>query len=311
MHVLPDILDTCDTCFLQEHWLLEDQLHILNDVNHDFTSVGISGMDSWSLLPGRPYGGCGILYRKSLLPLVKVINTHSKQFCAIELSGSTDSFLIICVYFPSDCAVSSSSDYLNTLGELEGFFETQSPDCNILIVGDFNVDFSRHGHSVQLLQNFMRDNFLVVADLRFQGEINFTYERDDGCVHSWIDHIMCSESCLNSITNVSRLDLAVNLSDHYPLEFYFEVLCALPPVSSPPFMLHHTNVPKFDWASASPSDLNKFRDLVENSLPKLPDAASACCEPTCDVHQSSLDEFCSQLSASLLDSAIVLHSFVS
>ena len=114
---------------------------------------------------------------------------------------------------------------------------------------------------------------------------------------------MCSESCMNSITNVSRLDLAVNLSDHHPLEFCFQVSCALPHVSSPSYMLHHTNVPKFNWASASPSDLNKFRDLVENSLPKLTDAASACCEPTCDVHQSSLDEFCNQWSACLLDSA--------
>ena len=55
--------------------------------------------------------------------------------------------------------------------------------------------------------------------------------------------------------------------------------------------------------ATSPSDLNKFRDLVENSLPKFPYAASACCEPTCDVDQSSLDEFCIQLSACLLDSA--------
>lgn len=92
MHVLPGILDKCDICFVQEHWLLEDQLHELNNINHDFTSVGVSGMDNWSLLPGCPYGGCGILYHKSLLSHVKIINTYSKQFCAIELSGSSDSF---------------------------------------------------------------------------------------------------------------------------------------------------------------------------------------------------------------------------
>ena len=81
LHVLPDILDSCDICFLQEHWLLEDQLYELNNINHNFTSAGVSGIDNWSLLPGRPYGGCGILYRKILLPYVKILNTYSKRFC--------------------------------------------------------------------------------------------------------------------------------------------------------------------------------------------------------------------------------------
>lgn len=159
--------------------------------------------------------------------------------------------MIICVYLSSDCAVSSSSDYLNTLGELEGFIETQSFNCNTLIVGDFNDDFSRHGSNVQLLRNFMQDSCLVAVDLRFQSEINFTYERDDGCVQSWIDHVVCSEPCVNLITNVSQVDLAINLSDHYPLKFCFQVLFAFSPIPSPPLSLHHTSAPKFSWSSAS------------------------------------------------------------
>ena len=104
-------------------------MYELNNINHNFTSAGVSGIDNRSLLPGRPYGGCGILYRKFLLPYVKILNTYSKRFCAIELSGSSDSFLIICVYLPSECAP-SSSDYLNTLGELDGFIESQNANCN-------------------------------------------------------------------------------------------------------------------------------------------------------------------------------------
>ena len=62
--VLPDLLDTCDICFIQEHWLFTDHLSDLNSMNSDFISVGVSGMDSGTLLHGRPYAydGCGILY---------------------------------------------------------------------------------------------------------------------------------------------------------------------------------------------------------------------------------------------------------
>ena len=56
-------------------------------------------------------------------------------------------FLLICVYLPTDFQPSSFTDYLNALGELEGFIDSQSFD-HILISGDFNVDFDRGGDGV-------------------------------------------------------------------------------------------------------------------------------------------------------------------
>ena len=50
--VLPDLLDTCDICFIQEHWLFTEHLSDLNSVNNEFTSFGVSGMDSGILLCG-------------------------------------------------------------------------------------------------------------------------------------------------------------------------------------------------------------------------------------------------------------------
>ena len=146
--MLPDLLDTCDICFIQEHLLLTEHLSALNSVKSEFISVGVSGMDSGTLLCGRPYGGCGILYRKSLIPCVKTLSTGSNCFCAIKLSDSLgSSFLLICVYLPTDFQPSSFTDYLNALGELEGFIDSQSFD-HILISGDFNVDFDRGGDGV-------------------------------------------------------------------------------------------------------------------------------------------------------------------
>jgi hypothetical protein len=47
----------------QEHWLHHNQLATINEISHDFCSVSVSGMDFESLLVGRPFGGCSILYR--------------------------------------------------------------------------------------------------------------------------------------------------------------------------------------------------------------------------------------------------------
>ena len=67
-------------------------------------------------------------------------------------------------YLPSDNVVSSFSDYLNTLGELEGFIESQHCDST-LVAGDFNVDFDHGGPLASLLEDFASDQNFVVCDL--------------------------------------------------------------------------------------------------------------------------------------------------
>ena len=39
------LLQSCDLCFIKEHWLFREHLGSLNTSN-DFLSVGVSGMDS-------------------------------------------------------------------------------------------------------------------------------------------------------------------------------------------------------------------------------------------------------------------------
>ena len=55
---------------------------------------------------------------------------------------------------PTDCGPMSYSDYLHTLGDLEGFIECQNCDA-VIIAGDFNVDFDRGGQNRKLLENFI------------------------------------------------------------------------------------------------------------------------------------------------------------
>ena len=51
------------------------------------------------------------------------------NFVALTVWGL--SLLLICVYMPGDGSVSSFNQYLNTLGELEGFID--SHPCSVYI----------------------------------------------------------------------------------------------------------------------------------------------------------------------------------
>ena len=120
------LLQSCDICLIQEHWLLRENLDSLI-ISDDFLSVGVSGMDSSILLSGRPFGDCGILYRKSLSSVVRRIFTDSKCLCAISitLNNSCDNspfvILLICVYLPTDYSTAAShSAFSESLCELHG-----------------------------------------------------------------------------------------------------------------------------------------------------------------------------------------------
>ena len=100
-------LNSLDFCLIQEHWLLTEHLGAL-DISDEFISIGVSGMDSSNLLSGRPYGGCAILYRKSVSSSIHMVNSCSKRFCAVTLSDTnpatncTSNTLIINAYLPTD-----------------------------------------------------------------------------------------------------------------------------------------------------------------------------------------------------------------
>ena len=86
-----------------------------------------------------------LLFTVSLCFLYSVspIATGSNRFCAVEFRDSgAVSYLVVCVYMPAFVDSSSHLEYLNTLGELQGFIDAQQFDM-LIIVGDFNVDFDR------------------------------------------------------------------------------------------------------------------------------------------------------------------------
>ena len=72
---LNNLLATCDFLFLQEHWLPDDQLVKLGQLNRHFLSHGVSGFGNNEVLSGRPYGGCAILWRSDMQIRVEPVAT--------------------------------------------------------------------------------------------------------------------------------------------------------------------------------------------------------------------------------------------
>ena len=67
---LPDVLELCkqfEVVCLQETWLPKQNLDLLSSISSDHYAVGLSDCNYESqIIKGRPYGGCAILYHKSL-----------------------------------------------------------------------------------------------------------------------------------------------------------------------------------------------------------------------------------------------------
>ena len=57
-------------------------------------------MDSSEVRHGRPYGGCGILWRSDLLLEVTPIATISERICPVSVKIDSCIFLLCTVYIP-------------------------------------------------------------------------------------------------------------------------------------------------------------------------------------------------------------------
>ena len=91
-----------DIVLIQETWLLESKRSVsLRSLHPYYLADGISSVKEDHLLPGRPHGGLGILWRKSMSANVKfrtIENTN--RACAIELNTNCGLLILINVYMP-------------------------------------------------------------------------------------------------------------------------------------------------------------------------------------------------------------------
>ena len=143
------LLLKCDNFFIQEHWLSDKQLLDLNQINTQFLSPAVCDFDNSDVLLGRPYGGCAILWRSDIRARIEPVITNSRRICAICMRTDSWSVLFINVYMPYEDGEKRSDDFCSQLTTIE-YIIHQHPDCQIILRGDFNVDFSINWFQTEL-----------------------------------------------------------------------------------------------------------------------------------------------------------------
>ena len=216
---LPVIYDLCnkyDIVLLQEHWLIPNDLCLLNNAHGDFQSYGISAVDiSSDILVGRPFGGTAVLYRKSLADQITVIDSDESRITGIQINTNVGPLLLLNVYMPTNYSDDVSLElYCDCLAKLHALI-VDTDAVHTVIAGDFNCGPSSRFFAEFV--NFAWDNNLVMSYLNRLNDV-VTYISDDGSKSSWIDHILCSFSADNLICNLEVVDDVV-ISDHKPLAF--------------------------------------------------------------------------------------------
>ena len=218
---LKDLCLGNDLIFVQEHWLLSQHLSKFNSVSDSFLFYGVSAMDtvcSQGILRGRPFGGVGVLVRKSFSSSVSLCGFHHDNR-AVAVKFEYDDVRVLCfgVYFPCD---RSSHDYNASINSIIGFIESvidTHPGYKILIMGDFNFQCVIGDKGFDIFSQFARDLDLVSCDYMDNCAVGYTYFHESLGHRSFIDHIFIQTELVNTVQSFKIIDDSTNLSDHLPI----------------------------------------------------------------------------------------------
>ena len=231
--LLQELCERFEIIAVQEHWLGNYDLHKLVNFHDDFKCLAWSAMTDKlesSILRGRPYGGIGLLIRKSLNVLISQIQVHHSCRCVVCLLTFPSGFklLLSVVYFPCNNA---GGDYVSVLLDCLGFIEQcidSSKFDGAMLLGDLNFDCETASDrgGLHIFRQFAEDKNMVCCDSLGFGKIPYTYFQEMSGKHSAIDHIFVDTNLSSCTVSYDIFDECVNLSDHWP------VVCTLNLVNS-------------------------------------------------------------------------------
>lgn len=298
---IKQLLSNAAIVFLQEHWLSDDQLRLLGNIDTNYLFTGVSGFGCSEILSGRPFGGCAILWRSNLLTDVKVFSLDSKRICAIRLSDNNNlRLLFITVYMPYEDDDESVVDFTDQLSAIEDLVNNNS-DCHVIVGGDFNVDFSRDRLHTAILNSFCDNVNLKPIVSHDQCTIDFSYHFNMNRF-SVLDHFLLSDVVFcSSVVSAHVLHHVDNLSDHEPivLELSFDVERV--------GYLDRSFTPRVSWVKATADDLRTYQEAVTSRLHNisLPIDTLLCNDIHCvnTLHVNSLSQYADDITDACLSAA--------
>ena len=291
---LPDLMNLCncyDFILLQEHWLLPDELGLLNCIHDDFISYGLSAVDvSRDILVGRPYGGTAILYRKTYAEKLRVIHSNESRITSLLIDTNVGPLLLINVYMPTNYGDDDSLEkYIDCLSKLEAVI-IDTDAAHVLIAGDFNCDINSRFY-VELCR-FTSDNELIVSDMVRMNNV-CTYMSDDGSKCSWIDRVLATASVDKLITAMSVLDEII-VSDHKPVSFSVKCNVIVKEGNFTQTIARNRQVPH--WSICSSDTRDNYETFLDNLLKQVDIPADVLYATSInDSCKTSLDGFCGDI----------------
>ena len=100
------------------------------------------------------------MWRKDITSKITVIDTGSNRVCAVLINIAANlNLLCLNVYLPYESSAINTDEFQFQLAIIADIIE-QHPSSEVLLGGDFNVDFSRNWTHTSLLNNFCERELL-------------------------------------------------------------------------------------------------------------------------------------------------------
>jgi exonuclease III len=216
--MLENLCIESDIIFIQEHWLLPNNLNSYYNVKYSgFAISGIVDIEQFVQRGGRPYGGVGILWKKVAPFKCSVLGFNDSHRCLIiKIEGCGHSLVCVNVYLPTYV---NSDEYEEELLDCFAFIDSiliQNVSDNVVLFGDFNFDVKRLESIAKLnmVLNFLHEYNLTICDHLDVNKLGYTFYHEGLNMSSLIDHAFVSANLFDSISNYAVLDSGLNFSDH-------------------------------------------------------------------------------------------------
>ena len=285
INYLNSIFKRCDVMMLQETWLYNFESLFISDSLKGSQCHCISAMSDDDVgRQGRPFGGLAIIWHSNSSVLVQSILVTSKRLCAVTLDFDNDNLILINVYMPIDDGSTHSFEEMgDILSEIESIAKLYS-DRQILVCGDFNVDFSRNSVNLNLLKNFMKAESLASCYHIFNDD-SFTYISPSGN-KSYIDHILLKSEDVDIILNHKIWIEGENLSDHNPVFLEVKINSSDLLQKNKTETKSMINFVGVNWSKASNEDINYYKFVLDQLLLGIDHSSILCI----DKNYDSVDE---------------------
>ena len=263
---------------MQEHWLKPtyrknmgtNSLKVLHPKFDAYATSGMASHIDQRVLKGRPYGGTGFLFHKSLSKCIRAsVNEKHDRISVMELSTATDNILLISAYMPyynTDNNAEQLLEYRSTLAYIENLMEC-NPLHKFILFMDLNCNVYKSTHPYSSLINAMIGRYDLRSSFDFLPDFdpNLEYTRFDVKRNSYtlIDGILISKSLSHIVESCSILHPPLNVSDHLPVEITVNVEIS-------DFLEEKSHISNYiPWTSLTSTELSSYRESMTSFLTRI------------------------------------------